>query len=353
MASAWYVEGNLLVRRCKWTKKKLVIGFDLDNTLIVTKSGNTFAIDENDWKWRYDIAPDVLRELLSDGYGVVIFSNQKNCVGKKQEVWKTKLDKILKGLDVLVLCAIADDEYRKPNISMWTYMEKLNGQKATIKGSWFIGDAAGRLRDFSDSDKIFAKNIGIDFETPEWLFESNKKDVLVMGSPEKWRKLGERIGGPEDGNVELLILVGSPASGKSTLCEKLLAEIGFERVCQDELGTKEKCMKKAKELLSKDISVVVDATNPSKSVRAEWIALAKEFEIHIRAIVLETSSDIAKKMNRWRGVCGGRQVPDIAFAMYYKHYEPVEEKEGFSEVIRTPPLIYFEDQKEKERFLAV
>ena len=38
------------------------------------------------------------------------------------------------------------------------------------KNSFYCGDAAGRKNDFSDSDKNFAKNIGIEFYIPEKIF---------------------------------------------------------------------------------------------------------------------------------------------------------------------------------------
>lgn len=41
---------------------------------------------------------------------------------------------------------------------------------ADLKESFFVGDAAGRPGDHSDSDKAFADAIGIPFMTPEEVF---------------------------------------------------------------------------------------------------------------------------------------------------------------------------------------
>ncbi len=38
-----------------------------------------------------------------------------------------------------------------------------NGVDIDMQQSFYSGDAAGRIGDFSDSDKKFAKNIGIKF----------------------------------------------------------------------------------------------------------------------------------------------------------------------------------------------
>ena len=39
--------------------------------------------------------------------------------------------------------------------------------------SFFVGDALGRKYDFADSDKMFAKNIGILYFPPEDIFVNN------------------------------------------------------------------------------------------------------------------------------------------------------------------------------------
>lgn len=52
--------------------------------------------------------------------------------------------------------ATEDDEYRKPNLKMWTLFLQNNDGKADKAKSFYCGDAAGRkdgkVKDFSDSD---------------------------------------------------------------------------------------------------------------------------------------------------------------------------------------------------------
>lgn len=54
-----------------------VASFDLDGTLIVTKSGKRFAQSDSDWQWFHPArVPGKLAKLLTDGYTLVLFSNQ-------------------------------------------------------------------------------------------------------------------------------------------------------------------------------------------------------------------------------------------------------------------------------------
>ena len=80
-----------------------------------------------------------------------------------------------------------NDAYRKPNPTMFQYLEKsLNdGVKFTIAESLYCGDAAGRKeafgvkRDFSSDDFLFAKGLGLKFYTPDLMF-LGKDDRLVQ-----------------------------------------------------------------------------------------------------------------------------------------------------------------------------
>lgn len=54
--------------------------------------------------------------------------------------------------------------------------------------SFFIGDALGRKSDFSDSDKVFAENIGVVIYPPEKVFDGSIKpfelpDISISYTP--------------------------------------------------------------------------------------------------------------------------------------------------------------------------
>ena len=55
---------------------KRIAAFDMDWTLIQTKSGRVFPVNHHDWKLWHDGVPSKLRRLIVDGYRIVVFTNQ-------------------------------------------------------------------------------------------------------------------------------------------------------------------------------------------------------------------------------------------------------------------------------------
>ena len=56
-----------------WRPTRKVLFCDLDGTLIVTRSGNTFPMDENDWEFKYGIKEAI--QKYNPGF-IFIISNQ-------------------------------------------------------------------------------------------------------------------------------------------------------------------------------------------------------------------------------------------------------------------------------------
>lgn len=75
--------GSLLVGKYKSADLSRGVGktiklaaFDLDGTLITTKSGSSFPKDESDWKFFDRSVPKKFQELEASGWTIAIFSNQ-------------------------------------------------------------------------------------------------------------------------------------------------------------------------------------------------------------------------------------------------------------------------------------
>ncbi|XP_063724862.1 uncharacterized protein LOC134852923 isoform X2 [Symsagittifera roscoffensis] len=118
-----------------------IAAFDLDGTLITTKSGKKFAINDDDWKLLY--GPKIqnkLLELVNDGFILAIFTNQNGIkVGKgTEEGFKKKCGQILNSLkiDAFVFVSILKDIYRKPRLGCWDLLfsmlnEHIQSQRKT------------------------------------------------------------------------------------------------------------------------------------------------------------------------------------------------------------------------------
>lgn len=178
-----------------------VSAFDMDGTLINTKSGLTFSRGPSDWKWLNDNVKTKIREQATqESTIVVIFTNQAAMVtapkggqkSKSQQNFQEKVNQLMASLtsldpalDSIMFFAAAgrpsaknklrsSEELhrimRKPEIGMWNqlmqYLTTVLGEDITIDSanSVFVGDAAGEIGDFLDSDKKFAENIGIPFK---------------------------------------------------------------------------------------------------------------------------------------------------------------------------------------------
>ena len=63
-----------------------IAAFDMDWTLIKTKTGRTFPNNEHDWQMWHDKVPSKLRRLVADGFRIVVFTNQGGVASGKRTV---------------------------------------------------------------------------------------------------------------------------------------------------------------------------------------------------------------------------------------------------------------------------
>src|SRR5271165_997988 len=82
--------------------------------------------------------------------------------------------------------------------------------------------------------------------------------------------------------LEVIVLVGLPGSGKSTLCSGELS--GYTRINQDELGSRSRCIEVASDALESQNSVVIDRTNIDTNQRATWVNLARKFGAFVSCV---------------------------------------------------------------------
>lgn len=311
-----------------------VAAFDLDDTLITPKQGSRYARSGTSWKWWDAVVPGRLKQLYNEGYLVVVFSNQgsiKTTDDKKTLAkdslslrnFKDQVGSILRQLDfpLSLYAASGPDRYRKPRTGMWEQLKRdydLESPDAIdTAGSFYVGDAAGRektdkrTKDHATSDRDLAANIGIQFHTPEEFFLGHEiaphhhpfepRDFL-KSAPSMTRVQSDRY---KKQNVqELVIFCGSPGAGKSSFYWKVLQPQGYERVNQDILKTREKCLKVARGHLENGQSVVVDNTNRDRQARASWVRIAQEFRVPIRCVHFTASAKLCEHNDTVRALNG-------------------------------------------------
>ena len=129
----------------------------------------------------YPHVPNVLASLSAQGYSLVVVTNESMDRLKKPDAIRKCIEKKCGRLEafaravsvpLLVLCATAKDHFRKPSSGCWDYMVGAASDGAAIdrSASFFVGDAAGRVGDHSDSDKAFAEAVGLPFFTERAFF---------------------------------------------------------------------------------------------------------------------------------------------------------------------------------------
>lgn len=227
-----------------------------------------------------------------------------------------------------------------------------------MDASFYVGDAAGRKnpKDHSDTDRKMAENAGLTFHTPEeyflsqpidpnWAYKSNFDPKRWDHSVPLYTPTSRPLvySAPNDFSpapTEVVLAVGFPASGKTSLYRKYFAPAGYVHVNQDKLKTRTACLALVQSSLSESPprSCYVDNTNPSAEVRKEYISLlrTKFPEVKIRAFYFTAPKELAKHNNVYRVLfCPEDErkiLPLPAFETYSNSATKPTTDEGFDEV---------------------
>ena len=323
-------------------KSDKIASFDLDDTIIKTKSGKTFSQSADDWMF-YDNIEDKLKSLTQNQYTIIIISNQKGIKsGKtKKTDWKGKIEEMRNRLniDFILMCSLNDDLYRKPRTKLWDEFVKLN-IPSIHPDSFYCGDAGGLKDDFADTDFKFALNIGIKFIHRDEYILGNKNLNCIAKYPIDFKKLNDNNKNNnnkfiEGKDVEVIINVGLPGSGKSTFTKNCILIKGYEYINQDELKTQQKCLKKLEEFLKQNKSVVIDNTNVSKVVRKKYLDIIKKYNVKCRCIKFNTSVEICQHNSYYRNFISEgtvKVIPQLVFNIMKKKMNEPGLDEGFYKI---------------------
>lgn len=345
-----------------------IASYDIDGTLITTKSGRVFPKDINDWQIAFPETPGKLKLLHNEGYKIVFITNQAGVASGKLKItdFKQKLQRIIQKFNVPVQAFISTGKgwYRKPMTGMWDKLcEKNDGIEIDKMRSFYIGDAAGRpekkvpkrKKDHSCSDRLMAINIGIPFFTPEQHFQKSKDSEWVK--PEfdpktvsTTQNLYEPITSKlTSDKTEVIIMVGGPGSGKSNFSRNELEPKGYMIINRDKLGTWQKCVSALESALRDKKHAVVDNTNIDADTRKRYIDVAKSLKIPVRCFLMNTSYKHAKHNIIFRELTDPSHVPvnDMVINSLKSKYQEPTLKEGFSEILKINFIPNFKNEKEE------
>jgi len=135
--------------------------------------------------------------------------------------------------------------------------------------------------------------------------------------------------------TELLILIGLPASGKSTFAKYDPYTAGWVIVSKDNLGTKagkqDRQMRAITSALTVGSNVVVDNCNLTAAERAPLVALAKSFEARVAAMCFPPDLKLSIERNSLR--TGKALVPEFVVRKMFREIERPTLGEGFDEIL--------------------
>lgn len=359
-----------------------VLAFDLDDTIMEPdRSKEKVRPGAPYTKWKFCKNVGKKFSTISKDTLILIISNQAK-LSQYMENYKRKIEEMVAELrkekvvaPILLYAINGYNACRKPSTGVITlyfmpFLKEMSVKEIT--SFLYVGDAAGRKTDHSDTDRKFLMNIELLFKSskinvtpsfmePEQYFQNKKSQPFTLtGLNSKKlldtsrrnagvKKISEldsslkylKIQKPEQ---EVIFMIGAPGSGKSAISKRIEKEWNYVRINQDELGTKKAVDKELAIKLQNGNSIVLDATNGNIARRGELITIINDYfrenkkPIHIRAFIMngdlnkDMQQELAEHLNQVRERSGRSRIPKIAYRMYYANYVNPTEEEGFTQI---------------------
>ena len=145
----------------------------------------------------------------------------------------------------------------------------------------------------------------------EWVSDTSQ---IISKSFKKLSKLSKNI----------VIMVGSPASGKSFYSHELEKKYGYLRINKDDMKSDAVMLKEFEKGLKEERNIVIDGTNPTKESRSKWITSALKASYEITIVWMNFPMYVVEFLNNYRIAKNKNQdshVPTVAMRVYYKKLE--------------------------------
>jgi len=273
-----------------------VAAFDFDNCVFEKKGFHGSPSDSIMFKPRLIAA---FKSLVQQDFRIVLFSNEglykfkdPDVLERKTQAKKDRLEKFatfIPDIPFEIFVATGKDKHRKPGRGMWDLLK--NG--SVDPPSFFVGDAAGRKRDHSDSDLKFAQLLNLQFYLPEVFFLEDPLNLIVFR--EEFYTPPLRI--PDlDFQKIVVLMMGFPGAGKTQTAEALfkLDPTSVIRLSQDVLGSKEKvaCSFETCLLDPRVKIIIIDRTNINQEQRNNWTCT------HYPSLLVQFTADVSTCLHR-------------------------------------------------------
>uniref|UniRef100_A0AAG5DNA9 PNK FHA domain-containing protein n=1 Tax=Anopheles atroparvus TaxID=41427 RepID=A0AAG5DNA9_ANOAO len=289
-----------------------IAAYDMDGTLIKTKSGNVFPKSIDDWQIAFPEVPGKLKALHKNGFKLVIFTNQAG-IGKGKvriEDFRQKIEALVRKLSVpiQVFISTGSGKYRKPRTGMWeTLCESKN-------------DGVPVDKNVPDTNWVKPE-----FDPKDFCDGQGKQPLLAPA--------GAKL---TSGEQEVIIMIGFPGSGKSHFVRQYLAPKGYEIVNRDTLGSWQKCVTSMESAIQRGKSVVIDNMNPDVESRKRYLQAATRANIPVRCFVMDVSYKHARHNNAFRELTDRSHstIPDMVFNSYKSKFQEPTVKEGYKEIVK-------------------
>jgi DNA 3'-phosphatase len=306
-----------------------VLFADLDHTLITPKGKHVFPKSLDDWKWKNDAVVPKLKDMYDKGYEIVIVSNQKKMTKHEVNTKATMIYKDLK-LPFVFISGHSDMYYRKPQLGLWEMLIEYifkDAKNIDMSSSVFIGD--------SEADLYFARNTNVKFIHTDAFFLGiqDAKFAKIENAEHpltKWvSKTSHNLPPLRSSTKHLVVMVGSPASGKSYYSQELETK-GFVRINKDTMKTDKAIETAFNKGIKEGQNIVIDNTNPTKEARAKWITAAKKASYHVTIVWMNFPISVVEYLDNYRIAKYKNQdyhVPIVAMRVYYKKLEEPTQQE--------------------------
>ncbi|KAH8897162.1 PNK3P-domain-containing protein [Thozetella sp. PMI_491] len=347
---------NYLARENDAQTSIKIAAFDLDGTIIRTKSGAPRSQNPDDWELWDSVVPTKMQEAYNQGFTIKIITNQGRLTdlngneAPEASSFKQMIEQILGSLNVplSIYVACANDNWRKPRTGIWDLLTdryQNEGKIVDRSRSFLVGDAAGRASDHADADFHYSVNLGIGFYTPEQYFldifgghPQHKFDPSeFLADKNSWTDASVQI---QTRRKHAIVLIGGPGAGKTYFFKQILSPQNYHHVSQWKLGSRRRCEEQFESALESGSLVVIDDINASAEQRRVWLSIAHKHNVKVTAIFFNTPLGLCLHNDTLRAFGGnlvnpeGRGIfPRTSFLKLMKDFEKPSVSEGFEEVL--------------------